>query len=254
MQLLKNIWYYSGDTRILQLPKVNTLLIKPNSSHTDHQVDISFTGLKIQDQYEENFSTTIDITSHLDTGAEASSTWYYIWIFKGASLTTICRFSASSSIPTVPAGYTIKLLIGMVYNNSSSNFVDFVQQNEVWAYVADTTIKTGASFYDETLDCRQWIPEKVERALIRLQSYATLVGGQNYITIYLYSYLNGTYILDSKQLSSTAAVNNSTPAAEINSLISVSSRYIKYKVVGNAPTTASTTLSISYFEVITLID
>jgi hypothetical protein len=60
----------------------------------------------------------------LDTGSEATSTMYYIWIIHNSSSSAVAgMFSLSASAPTMPAGYDYKRLVGEVYNNSSGNFV-----------------------------------------------------------------------------------------------------------------------------------
>ena len=62
----------------------------------------------------------------LDTGSEASSTWYHIWvIYNGTTVASL--LSASSTAPTMPSGYTYKKYVGAVYNGSDNNFDDFMQ-------------------------------------------------------------------------------------------------------------------------------
>lgn len=69
----------------------------------------------------------------LDTGAEAPSTWYYIWIvYDGTN--TAGLFSLSNTAPTLAgalAGYTYKALVGAVRNGATSNFVQFYQAGRV---------------------------------------------------------------------------------------------------------------------------
>lgn len=71
---------------------------------------------------------TLDITStginKLDTGAEASNTWYYIWLCKGSSGSGAV-ISASNTSPTLPSNYNTykRLLPYAVRNDGSSNFV-----------------------------------------------------------------------------------------------------------------------------------
>lgn len=64
----------------------------------------------------------------LDTGSEASSTWYYVWlIYNGTTVAAL--LSASSSAPTMPSGYTYKALVSVVRNDGSSNFIRFWQND-----------------------------------------------------------------------------------------------------------------------------
>ena len=63
----------------------------------------------------------------LDTGSEASSTWYYIWaIWNGSAVASL--LSTSATAPTMPGGYTHKAIVGVVYNDASSNFAGFQQR------------------------------------------------------------------------------------------------------------------------------
>lgn len=136
-QLMENIRILSGNgilaptsdikvlldyLQILTKKEIDNLLIKSNATNPNYQIDVSFTGLRVELKYLTSVSTTIDITTMLDTGTEAVSTWYCIWIFAKDDGTYCFRFSTSATSPTVPSGYTYKRLIGKVYNNTSGNF------------------------------------------------------------------------------------------------------------------------------------
>ncbi len=77
------------------------------------------------------FSLTADITASgangLDTGAEASNTWYYGWVIAKTDGTVASLISASNTAPTLPAGYTFKALASAVRNDGSSNFIPYRQ-------------------------------------------------------------------------------------------------------------------------------
>jgi hypothetical protein len=93
-----------------------------------------------------SFSVTIDLTASgangLDTGSEASNTWYYAYAIAKADGTKAGLFSTSATAPTLPSGYTYKALIGVVRNDNSSNFYTFYQQDRrVW--LNDTMLFTG---------------------------------------------------------------------------------------------------------------
>ena len=102
----------------------------PTSEYTaenpDYQLNISADKIIVEGRLLTSFSQTIDLTASgaggLDTGSEASSTWYYIWLITnndGSSSSAI--FSTSSSSPTLPSGYTKKRLVGAIYNDSSGD-------------------------------------------------------------------------------------------------------------------------------------
>lgn len=61
----------------------------------------------------------------LDTGSEASSTWYYVWLIKNPTTGTVAGLlSASRTSPTLPSGYTKKVMLPIAWrNDSSSNLV-----------------------------------------------------------------------------------------------------------------------------------
>jgi len=61
----------------------------------------------------------ITLSANLDTGAEANSTWYYVWLVgDGASTTYTAVFSLSASAPD---GVTYGKLIGRMYNDGSGD-------------------------------------------------------------------------------------------------------------------------------------
>lgn len=60
----------------------------------------------------------------LDTGTEAASVWYAIWVVSNGP-TIGALLSLSTTAPTMPAGYRYKALVGFVRNDASSNFVPF---------------------------------------------------------------------------------------------------------------------------------
>lgn len=58
----------------------------------------------------------------LDTGAEAASTWYNVFvIYNPATLTTAVLLSLSSTSPVMPVGFTYKIRVGAIRNDGSSN-------------------------------------------------------------------------------------------------------------------------------------
>ena len=73
---------------------------------------------------------TVDITASgangLDTGSEAASTNYYLWvIYNGTTVAGL--ISASKTAPTMPSGYTFKALTGEFFNDSGSD-IDYVNE------------------------------------------------------------------------------------------------------------------------------
>lgn len=77
-------------------------------------------------------SETVTITtagvSGLDTGAEGSSRWYYIWIIYNGTVVN-GLLSESATAPTMPSGYTHKALVGAIRNEMFGDFERMSQRN-----------------------------------------------------------------------------------------------------------------------------
>lgn len=67
----------------------------------------------------------------LDTGSEANSTWYHVWLIKRSDTGVVdVLLSLSATSPTMPSNYDYKRRIGAVYNNSSGNLQSFEQNGD----------------------------------------------------------------------------------------------------------------------------
>lgn len=72
--------------------------------------------------------TNVGVKNGLDTGTEASDTWYYIYLIWNPNTAEVAGLlSASATAPTLPAGFTKKRLVGAVRNEGASNFIPFSQ-------------------------------------------------------------------------------------------------------------------------------
>lgn len=74
----------------------------------------------------------------LDTGAEASNTWYYVFVIAKSDGTTATLISTSSTAPTMPTGYTYKARVGAIRNDGSSNLYRIIQYGSRTQYVVGT--------------------------------------------------------------------------------------------------------------------
>ena len=88
-------------------------------------------------------SVTCAITSSgangLDTGAEASNTWYYAFvIYNPTTNTTASLMSLSATAPTLPSGYTFFVRVGAVRNDGSSNLYRTLQAGAFVTYIVGT--------------------------------------------------------------------------------------------------------------------
>lgn len=134
-------------------------------------VDISTTGI-----------------NKLDTGTQANSTWYFVWLCSGGSGTGAV-LSTSSTAPTLPTGYTTyKRLLGAVYNSSGGNILEFYQigkKNDrtfIWSvYRAVVTAGNPANnTWTSTATSGAFIPTAVTTTmLLHAEGYSGASGNGN---------------------------------------------------------------------------
>ena len=96
----------------------------------------------------ENVNLTVDITvsgvNGLDSGSEAPSTWYHLWVITNGS-TVAGLMSTSDTSPTLPSGYTHKGYVGAVYNDSSSDLRGFLQRGDLVLQVIASVLAFGTA-------------------------------------------------------------------------------------------------------------
>lgn len=82
----------------------------------------------------------------LDTGVEASSTWYYLYVIGDSTDVNPVAglLSLSPTAPTLPGGYDVFRRVGAAYNDGSSNLVRAFQKGH-WLLYEDqgTAVSTG---------------------------------------------------------------------------------------------------------------
>jgi hypothetical protein len=142
--------YLEENYSCLFYPSYQNLTAKPNTSNPTYQVDIAWDELRIENRRTTSQSFTLDITQSgalgLDTGAEAVSTWYYIWaICNDAGTTVSVILSASATSPTLPSGYTKKRLISAVFNLATGHFRGFQQKDANYTIQSVTVISAGTA-------------------------------------------------------------------------------------------------------------
>jgi len=130
---------------IPSISRINKLKIINNSATPNSKMDITIIRVIAEDgsgnlALGSSLSLTVDIAASgvngLDTGAEASNTHYALWIIYNSTTNVWAGLiSASYSAPTMPSGFTYKLLIGSIRNDGSSNFVGSVQYGNVVSLV-----------------------------------------------------------------------------------------------------------------------
>lgn len=132
------------------------LVIKNNTTNPTFQVDIDATAVILENSAGipiklPSINLTADITTSgangLDTGTEAISTWYHIWIIYNPGTTTVAALlSLSASAPTLPSGYEFSGYVGAIYNDSASDFIVMHQVDDEAAIdpILDANAISGA--------------------------------------------------------------------------------------------------------------
>lgn len=90
-------------------------------------------------------SQTFDIATDLDTGSEASSTWYYCWLVStnGSSLTR--KISTSATLPSGLSSTDYRVRVCSIYNNASSNFRSISKTGDRIEYQGDWPTAASAN-------------------------------------------------------------------------------------------------------------
>lgn len=119
-------WQYLGNLADIQAdksvmaPVVRGLSISKIANPQNH---IIFDAITLIDTHNNivSFGNSIfllDITvsglGGLDTGTVANNTWYYVWVISNGTLVNGI-YSLSKTAPTMPAGYTYKMLVSRLY-------------------------------------------------------------------------------------------------------------------------------------------
>ena len=128
-----DIWVGIGDGTS-HYPDIEDLILTIASTST---VDIDATGLNVGGYYLASINLTADITASgangLDTGLEAISTWYSVWvIYNPATRTQASLLSLSATAPTMPTGYTIKRRVGWARNDADGNITIIDSINKLY--------------------------------------------------------------------------------------------------------------------------
>lgn len=120
-----------------------------------------------------SLSETVDITASgangLDTGSEASNTWYHIWAIGKADGTQDCLLSASATAPTLPSGYTYKCYLGAVRNNSSGNFEYLKQVDNIVSIPLVVVLNAGSQTSWTAVDISTYVPSTAKKFIVQLQ-------------------------------------------------------------------------------------
>ena len=119
----------------------------------------------------------------LDTGAEAPSTGYFLWVIWNG-ITTAGLLSVSSTAPTLPSGYTHKGLVGAIYNTSGSDFLGMNQKGRYVSIVAVPALASGTATSATLVSLSTAIPPQAWRALLSVAIIGAVDGTDRWFSVY----------------------------------------------------------------------
>lgn len=146
-------------------------------------------------------SETVDITvsgaGGLDTGSEASSTWYYIWIIRNSGTSDVSSLLSTASTVgglTLPSGYDQYALVSAVRNTGGGDFFDFEHVGDIYAYdqwpiLTSGTLGTGSWTSVSTADL---IPSALSNFFFAQYLHASGAGVSNDSTTSVVQTTNST--------------------------------------------------------------
>ncbi len=140
----------------ISLSQPRNLIVENNSGTPNSQLDISADEVEVSDGTVilnlQSVSETVDITvsgaGGLDTGTEASDTWYAVYvIYNPTSAGVSSLLSTSFTSPTLPSGYTFYRRVGEILNDSGGDFKEIRQNGNHFFYINKTGIDSVSINY-----------------------------------------------------------------------------------------------------------
>lgn len=169
------------------LPGQQNLLIKNDTTTPNSKLNISADYLVLKTSTGDtakvsaasaNADITVSGAGGLDTGSEASSTWYYVWgIWNGTTFSSL--LSASATAPTMPSGYTFKMLLGAWRNDGSSNFIAGYQVEDEFTFDAlQSALSGGTATSITAVSLASVVPSIAKSAFMRVTCSSPASAGQ----------------------------------------------------------------------------
>ena len=167
---------------------------RTNSVTPNSKIDITADELCVRDtngtaKLLSTVSVTVDITASgangLDTGSEASSTFYFGWVIAKADGTVAGLLSTSATAPTMPSGYTFKALATCVRNDGSSNFLKYRQfGNKVHYEAQNNVLNSGlVSTSEVTVSLSSFVPSIAHEAFLNISGHVAGSAGGSFDAI-----------------------------------------------------------------------
>jgi len=186
-------WGSSPDASAGLRSTTRKLLIKNNVTTPNTKLDITADDIVVFDstgltKRVESVSQNADITASgaggLDTGSEASSTWYHVFeIYNPSTTTWNTLLSLSSTAPTMPSGYTYKGYLGAIYNDAGGNFIKLYQMGNVAWVEKIVFLSNGVATSITAVSLTAYAPPTAKRLLGSAALTYSSAAGTAYISM-----------------------------------------------------------------------
>ncbi len=184
----------TGTPVIPRIKSVLNLMIQNDATLPYTTLNISADSLATQNYLLTSVAVNALITASgangLDTGIEAASTWYYVFVIYNPTTTTKAGLlSIFRTAPTLPSGYTEWIRVGSVRNDPSSNFILFDQIDNKINYqsFAQNNIvpTTGSNVSKTAISLSASVPpQSVQSDLYISGGVTSSIAGSIYCVIY----------------------------------------------------------------------
>jgi hypothetical protein len=209
-----NVWYNSTksqflgrqatETNVFSTLQDNPLLISGRPpEYASANTILLKSGLRAVDDTSTQLmsmisDTTLSLNSTgvnaLDTGSEAASTFYYVWLIRNPSTNVVAGLlSASSTSPTLPSGYTQKRRLPVaIRNDGNSDIIDFYVASgwptrpEIYYNVnigdyinpgSNGVLYGGSATTFSDISLSNFVPPISRQALLKIEYYYTSTQG-----------------------------------------------------------------------------
>jgi hypothetical protein len=226
----------SGGSGSMLLPDYRGLFVRNNATTPNSKVDLTSAQIAVSTgagaiQILSNISVTIDITvsgaNGLDTGSEAASAWYYIYVIYNSSTATAAGlFSTSSTSPTLPSGYTYSSCVGSVRNDASSNFFEFEQRNQ-FVYSSNTLVSAGTSATLTNVSISTAVPP--DAVTVNIEAQFRTTSGTSVISVVVGP---SASLGDWSEVAMPNMISTSWASAQLGEIVMTTPQQIAYRVVG----------------------
>jgi len=226
------------------------LLVKRNAGAPNTKIDITFAELYVQGKLATAGTYTVDQAASgvlgLDTGSVAQSTWYYFWIICKEDGTTAAIMSASSTAPTMPAGYTRKRFVTVAYTAVTTKyFYDFTQSENAYKWtsgivmVSDSTADIASRAEVANVDVSAFMPLLITKIIVNFTVQATSTPAE-YISANAGGYLNGIRSMEDIYISFVGTATVLGSANAVGTIIT-DNRKIYWRSMSNTNSNSSIT-------------